>query len=153
MYYGNMRGKKRSTKKKRGRPATGQDPVTAIRLPPKMLEVLDLWRPIYPDARSRSEFIRRMLVDGLNANIRKQQRYAESHAAETHARLMAGGATFTPEREREVTTAIKGRMLYEGACDLPWADYFDFREKNKCASLTSSDQRYAGQYSTCKVPT
>jgi hypothetical protein len=148
-----MKGKKRSTKKKRGRPATGQDPVTAIRLSSEMLEALDLWRPIEPTIRNRSEFIRAMIVDGLNANVRKQQRYAETHKAGTHTRLTAGEAIFTPEREREFTQAIKERMLYEGACDLPWAEYFSFRKKNNCAALTDADLAYAAQYSSCKVPT
>jgi len=56
--------KKRSTKK-RGRPATGHDPVTAIRLSPAMRNALDNWRRVEPDTPNRSEAIRRLIEIGL----------------------------------------------------------------------------------------
>ena len=143
-----MTKKKRSTKKKRGRPATGQDPVTAIRLSPDMLSTLDLWRPVYPDARSRSDFIRYMIADGLHAAVRRQKR----RAAFQEPRLTAEGA-FTAERERDYTKAIKTRMLYEGACTLPWSEYFAWRKKHDgCEPLNEADLAYAGAYSSCPVP-
>src|SRR5262245_16998997 len=144
-----MKAKKRA----RGRPATGQHPVTAIRLPPNLLAALDAWRPIFSDAQTRSEFIRDVITDWLNANIRKQQRYAAYNARETHARLMNGASTFTKEREREFTKVIKNRMLYEGACDLPWPEYFAFRNKHKdCERLTDSDLTYAAEWTSCALP-
>lgn len=56
--------RKRSTRK-RGRPATGQDPVTAIRLSAELREIVDHWAARQPDKPRRSEAIRRLLEVGL----------------------------------------------------------------------------------------
>jgi len=53
--------------KKRGRPATGNDPVTAIRLSKEMRSALDVWRRKQEDLPSRSEAIRRLVDKGLNS--------------------------------------------------------------------------------------
>jgi Arc/MetJ-type ribon-helix-helix transcriptional regulator len=47
--------------KKRGRPATGRDPVTAIRLSPEMRAEIDAWAAKQEDRPPRSEAIRRMI--------------------------------------------------------------------------------------------
>ncbi|MFN3685510.1 hypothetical protein [Salinarimonas sp.] len=52
-------------RKKRGRPATGQDPVTAIRLSAEMREGLDRAARLEPDRPSRSALIRRIVSDWL----------------------------------------------------------------------------------------
>jgi hypothetical protein len=54
--------------KRKGRPATGKDPVTAIRLSPKMRSAIDQWREAQPDKPSRSEAIRRLLTAALDPN-------------------------------------------------------------------------------------
>jgi len=48
-----------------GRPATGQDPVTAIRLSAKMRENVDTWAAKQDDGPGRSEAIRRLVELGL----------------------------------------------------------------------------------------
>jgi hypothetical protein len=50
--------------KKRGRPATGKDPLVALRLPPETIETIDAWsdRNGIP---SRSEAIRALIERGL----------------------------------------------------------------------------------------
>jgi hypothetical protein len=48
-------------RKKRGRPATGQDPVTAIRLAPELRSAVDAWAKKQDDNPSRSEAIRRLI--------------------------------------------------------------------------------------------
>ncbi len=53
-------------KKGRGRPATGQDPVSAVRLPADLTDEIDLWASKY-GALSRSEAIRRLVELGLKA--------------------------------------------------------------------------------------
>src|SRR5207253_11222512 len=53
------------TKKKRGRPATGRDPVTAIRLPEDLRVRVESWAAKLPDTPSRSEAIRRLVEIGL----------------------------------------------------------------------------------------
>lgn len=52
-------------RKKRGRPATGQDPVTAIRLSAEMREGLDRAARLEPGRPSRSALIRRIVSDWL----------------------------------------------------------------------------------------
>jgi len=47
--------------KKRGRPATGKDPLLAFRAPPELTERIDAWAAKQKDAPSRSEAIRRLL--------------------------------------------------------------------------------------------
>jgi hypothetical protein len=53
------------SKKKRGRPATGQDPVTAIRLSPEIRESVDDWASRQPGKLKRSEAIRQLLQIAL----------------------------------------------------------------------------------------
>jgi hypothetical protein len=58
----------------------------------------------------------------------------------------------TAEMEREYTALIKRRQLYEGACDLSWAQYFKYREQHPdCASLSENDLAYAGMWTACAV--
>jgi hypothetical protein len=52
-------------KKKRGRPATGRDPVTAIRLPEDLRVRVEAWANKLRDTPSRSEAIRRLIEIGL----------------------------------------------------------------------------------------
>ena len=55
----------KSRKKKRGRPATGRDPVTAIRLPEDLRVRVEAWATKQRDTPSRSEAIRRLVEIGL----------------------------------------------------------------------------------------
>jgi Arc/MetJ-type ribon-helix-helix transcriptional regulator len=52
--------------KRRGRPATGQDPVSAVRLPADLTVKIDDWAN-KKGAESRSEAIRRLVELGLKA--------------------------------------------------------------------------------------
>ena len=52
-------------KKGRGRPATGRDPVTAIRLSKELRETVDRWADKQDDQPGRSEAIRRLVELGL----------------------------------------------------------------------------------------
>jgi hypothetical protein len=51
--------------KKRGRPATGNDPVRAMRLSDEFIATVDGWAAQQNDAPSRSEAIRRLVELGL----------------------------------------------------------------------------------------
>jgi hypothetical protein len=51
-------------RKKRGRPATGQDPVSAIRLSTELTKLIDRWA-VRNKAASRSHAIRRLVELGL----------------------------------------------------------------------------------------
>jgi hypothetical protein len=58
----------------------------------------------------------------------------------------------TAATERKYTALIKQRQLYEGACDLAWARYFEYRDAHpKCAPLGSEDLAYAAQWTSCAV--
>jgi hypothetical protein len=52
-------------KKKRGRPATGRHPLTALRLPPNLTKAIEAWAIIQGDQPNRSEAIRRLIEFGL----------------------------------------------------------------------------------------
>lgn len=54
-------------KKRRGRPATGRDPVTAIRLSEELRANIDAWAAVQEDELGRSEAIRRLVELGLKA--------------------------------------------------------------------------------------
>ena len=53
--------------KKRGRPATGRDPVSAVRLPEVLAVQIDAWAA-ENEARTRSEAIRRLVEIALKPN-------------------------------------------------------------------------------------
>nr|WP_249119256.1 MULTISPECIES: ribbon-helix-helix domain-containing protein [unclassified Bradyrhizobium] len=55
--------------KRRGRPATGQDPVSAVRLPADLTVEIDAWASKH-GAESRSEAIRRLVELGLKAKTK-----------------------------------------------------------------------------------
>ena len=58
---------KNVVRKRPGRPATGQNPVTAIRLSAQMRESVDAWAARQSDEPGRSEAIRRLVELGLKA--------------------------------------------------------------------------------------
>src|SRR6476619_6041652 len=57
--------RKHVVRKQRGRPATGQDPVTAIRLSSEMRENVNAWSARQSDEPGSSEAIRRLVELGL----------------------------------------------------------------------------------------
>jgi hypothetical protein len=59
--------KKNVVRKSPGRPATGQDPVTAIRLSSELRHAVDQWAEEQEDEPTRSEAIRRLVEIGLKA--------------------------------------------------------------------------------------
>jgi hypothetical protein len=58
---------KNVVRKRPGRPATGQDPVTAIRLSKEIRAAVDTWATKQDDTPGRSEAIRRLVELGLKA--------------------------------------------------------------------------------------
>jgi len=65
MYYDNGMASISVTRKKRGRPATGQDPVRTVRLPDDIIEAVDEAASREDPPLSRSEMIRRILSEWL----------------------------------------------------------------------------------------
>ncbi len=60
------------TPKKRGRPATGQDPVLTVRLPSNTRTAIENWAKQQKDRPSRSEAIRRLIEIALTAKSKRQ---------------------------------------------------------------------------------
>ena len=68
--------------KRRGRPATGKDPITALRLPPTLLAAVEAWAKKQVDDPNRSEAIRRLVEIGLgSAKIARGQKRSDSPTA------------------------------------------------------------------------
>jgi hypothetical protein len=63
--------------KKRGRPATGQDPVSAIRLSLPLRTAVENWANQQPDKPSRSEAIRRLIEFALTAKSQRLSKRGE----------------------------------------------------------------------------
>jgi hypothetical protein len=59
-------------RKKRGRPATGQDPVVTFRWGAGFIRAIDNWRNKERDKPSRSEAIRWLIGQGLHVELKKQ---------------------------------------------------------------------------------
>jgi hypothetical protein len=59
--------KKVLPKKKRGRPATGKDPMMSLRMPPELKVQIDAWAAHQDDKPPRSEAIRRLIEQALAA--------------------------------------------------------------------------------------
>jgi hypothetical protein len=57
--------------KKRGRPATGRDPIMALRMPPALREDVEDWAARQPDNPSRSEALRRLVEMALKMKKRR----------------------------------------------------------------------------------
>ena len=70
LYYALMVKSINVIRKNRGRPATGQHPVMAVRLPQGLIERIDEWMKAC-DARSRSDAIRQLIELGLDRSAVK----------------------------------------------------------------------------------
>ncbi len=90
--------------KKRGRPATGHDASTSIRLSADQRVRIDAWAATQPDSPPRSTAIRRLIDLGLS---RSPKRGRLSHAARAQASAMAAEVVdqlndaSAPEEERQ----------------------------------------------------
>jgi hypothetical protein len=58
--------------KKRGRPATGHDPVLTVRLSPTTRIAVETWAKQQSDKPSRSEAIRRLIEIALTTKLKRQ---------------------------------------------------------------------------------
>jgi ribosomal protein L17 len=66
--------------------------------------------------------------------------------------LFRAVASAEHEREQAYTRLIKTRSLYEGACELSWAEYFEYREAHPgCEPLARGDLAYARQWTPFAV--
>jgi hypothetical protein len=101
-------------KKGRGRPATGRDPVTAIRLSAELRATVDKWAAKQDDAPGRSEAIRRLVELGLTvrANKPKQAPAARAERAKELASKTIDSLTVgAPDNDEHAT---RKRRLIKG---------------------------------------
>jgi hypothetical protein len=69
-------------RKKRGRPATGTDPLVGVRFPPETIKAIDDWAK-REKAGSRSEAVRRMVEQSLVAAKQQPRRGRHKGASKT----------------------------------------------------------------------
>jgi hypothetical protein len=117
MYYEHM------ARKQRGRPATGQDPVMALRLSPKLKSKVRAWANRREDKPSLSEAIRQLLekaLAGTNA-LRQRSKGSRRKATDMAARQIdrLGDQSATGEQR-----ASRKRRLLSGP-----KEFRDMRQK------------------------
>jgi len=76
--------------KKRGRPATGKDPMMSLRIPPELTKAVDQWASSQEGGPSRSEAFRRLVELGLAtaSSARPPSRKARAKATELAAQVI-----------------------------------------------------------------
>jgi hypothetical protein len=105
---------KNVVRKRPGRPATGQDPVTAIRLSAKMRENVEAWAAAQDDEPGRSEAIRRLVEIALEVETPSKptakpgrRRRAQELATNTIEKMIDPSAS-PDEREQRRRRLTKG---------------------------------------------
>ena len=113
-------------KRRRGRPATGRDPVTAIRLSAEMRKKVDAWAAGQADKPSRSEAIRRLVGLGLEylppapRHSKKKAAAKASEMAGTMIDWLSDQSAPPEERAKRKRRLIKGPAEFRGIrSDLP----------------------------------
>src|ERR1019366_990118 len=110
--------------KKRGRPATGRDPVSAVRLPAELTAAVDKWGEDHE--ANRSEAIRRLVELGLKAktparSVSKPSRRLRAQELATKAiEKIIDPAALPEERAQRGRQLTKGPSEFrEDRVDLP----------------------------------
>jgi hypothetical protein len=90
------------------------------------------------------------LASGVDQLAKKRREQAEYVREETQRRSDLNApllAPITSEKERAYTRLIKTRALYEGACELSWEQYFEYRNQHlELTTLSRDDLEYAGMW-------
>jgi Arc/MetJ-type ribon-helix-helix transcriptional regulator len=97
-------------KKRRGRPATGKDPLVSARLPQELIESVEAWASA--NSASRSEAIRRLVELGLTVKTRSEpserQRAALADLASKAIDTLTVDTADSDEKESRKSRLIKG---------------------------------------------
>jgi len=118
-----MAGSIKVNHKKRGRPATGRDPVSAVRLPAELTASVDKWSEDHET--NGSEAIRRLVELGLTIRIKAKQpsplRAARAKELATKAIEKMIDRQAAPEEQAQRTRRLtKGPLEFrEDRVDLP----------------------------------
>ena len=116
--------KKNVVRKRPGRPATGQDPVTAIRLSEEMRAEIDAWAEQQNDEPGRSEAIRRLIEIGLTVKTERASKSEDTKQRQSRkqrARQLAGDAVdkMTDATASVQDQASRKRRLIKGTRGVP----------------------------------
>jgi|tagenome__1003787_1003787.scaffolds.fasta_scaffold18473366_2 Arc/MetJ-type ribon-helix-helix transcriptional regulator len=120
-----MAGSIKVNRKRRGRPATGRDPVSAVRLPAELTASVDKWSEDHET--NRSEAIRRLVELGLTIRTKAKQpsplRAARAKELATKAIAKIIDRQAAPEEQAQRTRRLaKGPLEFrEHRVDLPKA--------------------------------
>jgi Arc/MetJ-type ribon-helix-helix transcriptional regulator len=111
-------------KKRRGRPATGKDPLVSARLPQTLIDQVEHWAA--SNEASRSEAIRRLVELGLTMKTRsapsERQRAALADLASNAIDSLMVGTPNIDEKASRKRRLIKGPEEFrEARVDLPKA--------------------------------
>jgi Arc/MetJ-type ribon-helix-helix transcriptional regulator len=111
-------------KKRRGRPATGKDPLVSARLPQTLIDQVEHWAA--SNEASRSEAIRRLVELGLTVKTRsapsERQRAALADLASKAIDSLAAGTPDNNEKASRKRRLIKGPEEFrEDRVDVPKA--------------------------------
>jgi Arc/MetJ-type ribon-helix-helix transcriptional regulator len=108
---------KRVIPKKRGRPATGNDPVRAFRLSNEFMARVDAWAAEQDDRPSRAEAIRRLVELGLTVKTRSEpserQRAAIADLASQAIDSLTAGAANTDEKASRKRRLVTGSEEFQ----------------------------------------
>jgi Arc/MetJ-type ribon-helix-helix transcriptional regulator len=111
-------------KKRRGRPATGKDPLVSARLPQTLIDQVEHWAA--SNEASRSEAIRRLVELGLTVKTRsapsERQRAALADLASKAIDSLTAGTPDNNEKASRKRRLIKGPEEFrEDRVDVPKA--------------------------------
>jgi hypothetical protein len=100
-------------KKKRGRPATGKHPLTALRLPAYLTKAIEAWAIKQSDEPNRSEAIRRLIELGLTVKPISSERVRRGRSLDlgTMGKIEPAPAKTTRRaRARELAAEVIDKM-------------------------------------------
>jgi hypothetical protein len=109
-----MTSKKNVVRKRPGRPATGQDPVTAIRLSKEMRAAVDAWAAAQDDEPARSEAIRRLVGLGLTVRAGKSKQAPVARAERAKELAVKTIDSLTVGAPNNDENAARKRRLIKG---------------------------------------
>jgi hypothetical protein len=108
---------KKSTKvqpKKRGRPATGKDPLMGFRAPPELRAAIVKWAENHPDQPGLSASVRRLVELGLTVKPSKPKQSPAERAARAKELASRTIDTLTVGAANSDEHAIRKRRLIKG---------------------------------------
>lgn len=128
--------------KKRGRPATGKDPLVGARFPQELIDAIDAWAS--QNDASRSEAIRRLVELGLRTKGRKRvavSREPETPLEAARRYVMEQEAKIGQQRQVIGQLAAHGRPTVKAKRDLTVMEHALILLRGRVARLsgTASD--------------